>query len=143
MRSFHVPNVTAETLGPVITANVHKATYIMTDGSAVYPVIGAGFAGHGSVNHSVGEYVRAYFWHTNTIENYFSILKRGIFGCYFHVSEGHLHRYTAEFDFRYNHRERLGYDDLARADRALAGVKGKRLTYETTRRQIALDTPPF
>lgn len=63
--------------------------------------------------------------------------------CYFHVSEAHLHRYGAEFDFRHNHRERLGYDDLARADVALRGAVGKRLTYERTRRQIALDTPPF
>jgi transposase-like protein len=143
VRSFHVPNVTAETLGPVITANVDKATYLMTDGSTVYPGIGAGFAGHGWVNHSIEEYVRAYFWHTNTVENYFSILKRGIVGVYHHVSEAHLHRYAAEFDFRYNNRMGLGVDDVTRADRALAGVKGKRLTYRTTNRQIALDTPPF
>ncbi len=134
VRSFHVPNVTAETLRPVITANVDKATYLMTDGSTVYPGIGAGFAGHGWVNHSIEEYVRAYFWHTNTVENYFSILKRGIVGVYHHVSEAHLHRYAAEFDFRYNNRMGLGVDDLERADRALVGVKGKRLTYRTTGR---------
>ena len=143
VRSFHVPNVTAETLGPVITANVDRATYIMTDDAAVYPGIGKSFAGHGSVNHSAEEYVRAMFWHTNTVENFFSIFKRGVFGCYFHVSEAHLHRYAAEFDFRHNYRERLGYDDLARADRVLAGAKGKRLTYQTTRFQERLDTPPF
>src|SRR6266851_2656230 len=108
VRSFHIPDVTAETLGPVITANVDKATYLMTDGSTVYPAIGAGFAGHGSVNHSIEEYVRAYFWHTNTVENYFSIFKRGIVGVYHHVSEVHLHRYAAEFDFRYNQRAALG-----------------------------------
>src|SRR5204862_3107687 len=114
----------------------------MTDGSTVYPGIGAGFAGHGWVNHSADEYVRAYFWHTNTVENFFSIFKRGIFGCYFHVSEKHLHRYAAEFDFRYNNRVALGVDDLARADRALIGAKGKRLTYRTTgsRRPVP---PPF
>ena len=142
VRSFHVPNVTAETLSPVITVNVDKATYLMTDGSSIYPSIGAGFAGHGTVNHSAEEYVRAYFWHTNTVENYFSIFKRGVFGCYFHVSEAHLHRYAAEFDFRYNNRAKLGVDDLARADRVLAGAKGKRLTYATTRLERR-DAPPF
>jgi transposase-like protein len=133
VRSFHVPNVTAATLGPVITANVDRATYIMTDDSPVYPKIVAQFAGHGTVNHSAEEYVRAYFWHTNTVENFFSLFKRGVYGCYFHVSEAHLHRYAAEFDFRYNNRIALGIDDLARADLALIGAKGKRLTYRTTR----------
>ena len=122
--------------------HVHKASYLMTDDSPVYPGIGREFAGHGTVNHSIEEYVRAQFWHTNTVENFFSIFKRGVFGCYFHVSEAHLHRYAAEFDFRHNHRERLGFDDLARADRALRGAVGKRLTYETTRRQRAGE-PPF
>jgi transposase-like protein len=69
VRSFHIPDVTAETLRPVITANVDKATYLMTDGSPVYPGIGDAFSGHGRVNHSAEEYVRAYFWHTNTVEN--------------------------------------------------------------------------
>ncbi len=105
VRSFPVPNVTAQTLKPVIVANVHKASYVMTDDAAVYPAIGREFASHGSVNHSIEDYVRAQFWHTNTIENFFSIFKRGVFGFYFHVSEPHLHRYAAEFDFRYNHRE--------------------------------------
>ena len=73
----------------------------MTDDSPVYPAIGRQFAGHGSVNHSIEEYVRAQFWHTNTVENFFSIFKRGVFGCYFHVSEAHLHRYAAEFDIRF------------------------------------------
>jgi transposase-like protein len=104
VRSFHVPNVTAQTLRPIMTANVDRASYLMTDESPVYWSIGSQFAGHGAVNHSAEEYVRAYFWHTNTAENYFSILKRGIYGCYFHVSEAHLHRYTAEFDFRHNNR---------------------------------------
>jgi hypothetical protein len=71
----------------------------MTDGHTVYPSIVAEFAGHDTVDHSANEYVRAYFWRTNTAENYFSIFKRGIYGCYFHVSEAHLHRYAAEFDF--------------------------------------------
>jgi transposase-like protein len=142
VRSFHVPNVTAKSLKPVIVANVHKATYLMTDDSAIYPAIGREFGGHGSVNHSAGEYVRGIFWHTNTVENFFSIFKRGVYGCYFHVSEAHLHRYAAEFDFRHNHRARLGYDDLARADAALHGAVGKRLTYRTARGSRA-SAPPF
>ena len=132
VRSFHVPNVTAETLRPIIVSHVDKATALMTDESPVYPNIAATFASHGTVNHSAEEYVRAYFWHTNTVENYFSIFKRGIFGCYFHVSATHLHRYAAEFDFRHNNREGLGVDDIERADRAIKGAKGKRLTYQTT-----------
>ena len=142
VRSFRVPNVTAQSLKPVIVANVHKASYLMTDDSPVYPSIGRDFAGHGSVNHSIEEYVRATFWHTNTVENFFSIFKRGVFGCYFHVSEPHLHRYAAEFDFRHNNRIALGVDDLERADRVLAGAKGKRLTYATPRSRIAGE-PPF
>jgi len=118
---------------PIIVENVNKATYLMTDDSAIYPEIGREFGGHGSVNHSAGEYVRGMFWHTNTVENFFSIFKRGVYGCYFHVSEVHLHRYAAEFDFRHNHRARLGYDDLARADAALRGAVGKRLTYRQPR----------
>lgn len=86
--------------------------------------------------------VRAQFWHTNTVESFFSIFKRGVYGCYFQVSETHLHRYAAEFDFRHNHRERLGYDDVQRADVALRGAIGKRLTYETTRSRLAGE-PPF
>jgi len=73
--------------------------------------------------------VRAYFWHTNTVENYFSILKRGITGVYHHVSAKHLRRYAAEFDFRYNERIGLGVDDKARMVKALKGIEGKRLTY--------------
>ena len=130
VRSFRVPNVTAQSLKPIIVNAVHKTSYLMTDDSPVYPAIGREFAGHGSVNHSIEEYVRAQFWHTNTVENYFSIFKRGVYGCYFHVSEMHLHRYAAEFDFRHNHRERLGWNDVARADAALRGAIGKRLTYK-------------
>lgn len=143
VRSFHVPNVTAETLKPIIVGNVEKATYLMTDESPVYPPIGAKFSGHGSVNHSAEEYVRGMFWHTNTVENFFSIFKRGIYGCYFHVSEAHLHRYAAEFDFRHNYREARGFSDVARADSILTGAKGKRLTYRTTRGREAAETLPW
>jgi transposase-like protein len=132
MRSFHVASVTAKTLRPINVANVDKASYLMTDDSRVYPGIGTSFAGHGSVNHSAEEYVRAYFWHTNTVENYFSIFKRGIVGVYHHVSEAHLDRYAAEFDFRYNYRMALGFSDADRAEKAIGGVAGKRLTYRPT-----------
>lgn len=142
VRSFHVQDVTARSLKPIIVSHINKASYIMTDDAPVYTAIGREFSGHGTVNHSAEEYVRAVFWHTNTVENFFSIFKRGIYGCYFHVSEKHLHRYAAEFDFRYNNRIALGIDDLARADRLLAGVKGKRLTYATSRLERR-DTPAF
>jgi transposase-like protein len=135
VRSFHVPHVTAATLRPIIVTQVNRASFLMTDDSAVYPSIGAEFAGHGSVNHSAEEYVRAQFWHTNTVENYFSILKRGIVGTYHHVSETYLHRYGAEFDFRYNYRVGLGYSDRDRATIALKGIVGKRLTYRRTGEQ--------
>jgi len=129
VRSFHVPDVGAKTLRPIIVTQVNRATYLMTDESKVYTEVGREFSGHGTVNHSAEEYVRAFFWHTNTVENYFSILKRGIIGIYHHVSETHLHRYAAEFDFRYNHRVKLGYDDMQRTEIAAAGIYGKRLTY--------------
>ena len=101
----------------------------MTDESAVYAKAGQQFAAHGTVNHSIEEYVRGVFYHTNTVENYFSILKRGIVGVYHHVSPAHLKRYVGEFDFRYNTRK---ITDGERADEALIGAKGKRLTYRRT-----------
>jgi hypothetical protein len=85
---------------------------------------------HQTVNHSIGEYVRGIV-HTNTIEGYYSIFKRGMKGVYQHCKEKHLHRYLAEFDFRYSNRVALGINDVARADRALKGIVGKRLTYQT------------
>lgn len=143
VRSFRIPDVTAQTLKPIIVSHVNKASYLMTDDAPVYWPIGGAFAGHGTVNHSAEEYVRAAFWHTNTVENFFSIFKRGIYGCYFHVSETHLHRYAAEFDFRHNNRIGLGVDDQARTDRAILGAKGKRLTYETTTLARRETPPPF
>jgi len=132
IRSFHVANVTAEFLRPIIVTQVNRASYLMTDESAVYPSIGREFAGHGRVNHSAEEYVRARFWHTNTVENYFSILKRGIVGTYHHVSKAHLARYAAEFDFRYNTR---AIGDMDRAVIAAKGIEGKRLTYRPSHGQ--------
>ena len=133
VRSFHVPNVRGETLRAVIAQHVSRESHLMTDESRAYTYIGHNFASHGTVTHSEKEYVRGDVY-TNTVEGYFSIFKRGLYGIYEHVSEEHLHRYLAEFDFRYNNRIKLGVDDVARADRALDGVKGKRLTYQTTRR---------
>lgn len=131
VRSFHVANVTAKTLRPVIKQHVAQSAYVMTDESPVYPATVAGRA-HGTVNHSVEEYVRGHFWHTNTVEGYFSILKRGLTGIYHHVSPAHLHRYAAEFDFRFNEREALGVNDKERTAKALKGIAGKRLTYRRT-----------
>lgn len=127
VRSFHLPQVTAKTLKPILKQHISKKSYVMTDEATVYPAVTGGFAGHGSVNHSAGQYVRGYFWHTNTVENYFSILKRGIVGTFHHVSQQHLGRYVAEFDFRYNERT---VTDVERANAALQGIQGKRLLYK-------------
>jgi transposase-like protein len=131
VRSFHVPNVTAANLHPLIGKHAASDSRFMTDESSVYMGVGWNFASHETVVHSRKEYVRGLV-HTNTVEGYFSILKRGIYGIYQHVSEAHLKRYLSEFDFRYNTRMKLGFDDVARADLALKGAKGKRLTYQTT-----------
>jgi len=125
-RSQHVADVTAKTLRPKIVTVADRKSYLMTDELKSYIGVGKEFSGHGTVNHSNDEYVRAVFWHTNTVENYFSILKRGIFGVYHHVSEAHLHRYLGEFDFRYNNRK---ITDGERAVKAIKGIEGKRLTY--------------
>ena len=126
VRSFHVPAVKARNLRPVLTAQVDRESYLMTDDATVYKSMGKEFAGHGTVNHSIKEYVRGKFWHTNTIEGYFSILKRGINGNYQWVSQKHLKRYLGEFDFRYNSRD---VNDFERTGLALEGIIGKRMTY--------------
>jgi transposase-like protein len=131
VRSFHVPNVRGETLRAVIAQHVARDSHFRTDESRIYTEIGWNFSSHETVKHSADEYVRGDA-HTNTIEGFFSILKRGVYGIYQHVSEAHLQRYLAEFDFRYTHRQKLGIDDVTRAQLALIGAKGKRLTYETT-----------
>jgi len=128
VHSFHVPDVTAATLKPIIVDAIAKDSHFRTDESGVYWKIGEEFASHTTVIHSIGEYVRGDA-HTNTIEGFFSILKRGIYGVYHHVSQQHLKRYLAEFDFRYNQRIALGVDDIERTTRALRGIVGKRLTY--------------
>lgn len=128
-RSFHVPRVTAKTLRPIIVKTADRASHLMTDGARMYPAVGKEFAAHSAVDHTAGEYVRMGFHHSNTVENYFSILKRGVIGTFHHVSEQHLARYLAEFDFRYSNRSGLGIEDGARTNEALRGIGGKRLTY--------------
>ncbi|WP_295635781.1 IS1595 family transposase [Novosphingobium sp.] len=131
VRSLHVASVTAAKLRPVLLAQIDAASLLCTDDAGQYRHMGRDFR-HEVVNHGADEYVRGLF-HTNTVEGYFSILKRGIVGVYHHVSEKHLQRYLCEFDFRYSNREKLGVNDTMRAELALKGVVGKRLTYETTR----------
>ncbi|HKW52841.1 MAG TPA: IS1595 family transposase [Stellaceae bacterium] len=133
-RSFHVPNVTGETLRRVVAVHASRDSHFMTDEARTLTEIGWNFRSHGTVKHSEDEYVRGHI-HTNTVEGYFSILKRGVYGVYQHVSEAHLHRYLAEFDFRYSNRARLGVDDAMRAARIITGAKAKRLTYRTTNRE--------
>lgn len=127
-RSFHVPNVTANTLGPILHAQVAKTARLMTDEGAFYKKPGKHFASHQSVNHSKEEYVRGDV-SSNTAESSFAILKRGLVGTFHSVSEQHLQRYANEFDFRWNTRQSLGFNDITRFDAALAGIQGKRLTY--------------
>lgn len=129
VRSHHVPAVNANNLRPIIEAQIDGATVVYTDEGGASKKLGRLFEKHNSVNHSLGEYVRGPV-HTNTIEGYFSILKRGINGVYHHVSQQHLKRYLAEFDFRYNERSALGIEDEARADRLISGIVGKRLMYK-------------
>jgi transposase-like protein len=134
VRSQHVKSVNAATLKPILTAQIHAATHVMTDDATVYPAVTGGFAGHSTVNHSIEEYVRGGgFIHTNTVEGYFSIFKRGVYGTFHHVSEQHLKRYLAEFDYRYNEREALGVTDAERMRKSVQGIVGKRLTYRRTR----------
>ncbi len=139
-RTFHVEGTTMATLLPIIRANVTQKSGVMTDEFSAYNKLGDDFARHASVNHSKDEYVRytnavtfldgkPHMWSTKTVEGYFSIFKRGMKGVYQHCSERHLHRYLAEFDFRYSNRVKLGIDDAVRADIALKGIVGKRLTY--------------
>jgi transposase-like protein len=127
-RSDHVAKVNGKTLRPVVMSQVSRKSQLMTDEGGEYFHIGKEFAGHGTTNHHAGEYVRGDV-HSNTVESYIAVLKRGIIGTYHHVSPQHLKRYVAEFDFRYNERSSLGVNDSERAAKALQGIVGKRLTY--------------
>ena len=130
VRSFHVKNATAKTLRETAVKIASRKSYLMTDESAAYTKLGKEFDGHGTVNHSADEYARlGGFVHVNSAENYFSIFKRGVVGTFHHISEQHLPRYLAEFDFRYNNRSGLGIEDAERVSKIAAGTANKRLTY--------------
>jgi len=142
VRSQHLPSVNAANLRPVLQSQINTAkTRLMTDGEGQYRILAPLFKSHDAVSHMHGEYVRGDA-HTNTVEGFFSILKRGIIGTFHHVSPQHLQRYCAEFDFRYNNREtkeridgrwvKTGLNDTERAEILLIGAKGKRLSYATT-----------
>jgi transposase-like protein len=136
--SFHVANVSAELVRPIIAKNVNRASTLHTDEANVYTKLGKEFAAHKSVDHSRKEYayydrLSATVVSINTAENFYSILKRGITGIYHSVSEAHLHLYLKEFDFRYNNRSGLGVEDAERAAKTLKGIEGKRLTYRQPR----------
>ena len=128
VRSFHIDRANGERILPIVKENIARESRLMTDEARHYGPIAGHFASHETVNHHADEYVRGDVY-TNTIEGYFSIFKRGMRGIYQHCAEKNLHRYLAEFDFRYNGRVALGIDDTMRADKALKGVSGKRLTY--------------
>ena len=123
VQSHDAPNVKASTLKPILHGQIRDDSMLMTDEPGQYRPIGKDFKWHFTVNHGVGEYVRGGA-HTNTLENYFSIFKRGMNGVYQHCSQRYLRRYLAQFDFRYNER---GVSNTIRAEAALVGVVGKRL----------------
>ncbi|HKX78734.1 MAG TPA: IS1595 family transposase [Novosphingobium sp.] len=132
-RTMVIENVNADTLMPIVLANVAREARVMTDEHSGYRHLKDNFAAHGTTSHGRGQYVdlEDRTVHSNTVEGYFSIFKRGMKGVYQFCGEQHLHRYLAEFEFRYNNREKLGCNDADRADALLSGVVGKRLTYET------------
>ena len=134
VRSFHVPRADKETVTRIVTENIARETKLFTDESKLYSGSDQRFAEHSTVNHYRKEYARGKV-HTNTIEGYFSIFKRGMKGVYQHCGEKHLHRYLAEFDFRYNGR---AITDFERAELAHKGAVGKRLTYRRTNRPQAV-----
>ncbi len=136
-RSSVIDDVTAKTIVPILKENIACEARVMTDDAGQYYYLDENFADHGVVRHSQGEYVSLAdpSIHTNTVEGYFSIFKRGMKGIYQHCAKKHMHRYLAEFDFRYSNRVAKGIDDPDRAGKLLDGVVGRRLTYQTTNRQ--------
>lgn len=146
-RSFHIDSTSIADIAPILRANISREAKLMTDEHKSYTEVGGEFASHDTVNHSKDEYVR--YWNevtdklrddgkpivettvitTNTVEGYYSVFKRGMKGFYQHCAEKHLHRYLSEFDFRYSNRSALGVTDGERADLAVKGAAGKRLTY--------------
>ncbi len=135
VRSFHIDEAMKANIVPIVNANLDRESHLMTDEARRYEAIGKGFASHGVVDHSRKEYgytdrETGAKVNTNTVEGYYSIFKRGMKGVYQHCSEKHLHRYLAEFDFRYSNRSALGIEDRERADILASGIVGKRLTYK-------------
>ena len=132
-RSIVVDDLQVKTLYPILTANIRREAQLMTDEATHYQKLGHLFARHGYTSHSKGEYVSKEnpYVHTNTVEGFFSIFKRGMKGVYQHCAHNHLNRYVTEFDFRYNNRKANGVDDFQRAEILLRGIVGKRLTYRT------------
>jgi transposase-like protein len=132
-RSFHIPNVNASTVGPILRAHIATKARLITDEHKVYKTINTAtpFASHERVNHGRKEYARGDVT-TNTVESSFAILKRGLYGTFHSVSEKHLQRYANEFDFRWNTRQSQGFNDTDRAAVALKGIEGKRMTYRRT-----------
>jgi transposase-like protein len=151
VRSYHVAGSTVSEVIPIVQENVSRETAVMTDSAQLYKYRLRDFASHDRVDHSKGEYAQypegRPVIHTNTVEGYFSLFKRGMRGVYQHCKERHLHRYLAEFDHRYNNRKALGVNDEQRAISMVKGVKGKRLTYRTTDRSRPAEgteqAPPF
>jgi transposase-like protein len=131
MKTFAFERCTAANVVPVVRENIAREARLMTDESRIYTMVGREFAEHSKTHHKAKEYVNLAdrSIHTNTVEGAFSIFKRGMKGVYQHCGEHHLHRYLAEFEFRYNNRVALGVDDRGRARNALEGITGKRLTY--------------
>jgi transposase-like protein len=139
-RSMVVDNVNAKTIVPLLQENIEREARVVTDDAGQYHHLNDHFADHQVVCHSAGEYVspKDRTVHVNCSENFFSVFKRGMKGIYQHCKKQHLHRYLAEFDFRYNHRSGKGTDDPSRAEKVLQGVVGRRLTYETTHSQASM-----
>lgn len=129
-RSIHVANVRGNTLKEHVDAHLAKDSHMRTDEYRPYVTIGREYASHETVNHGLNSYVRPGGIHTNTVEGFFSIFKRGVIGTYQHISDAHLQRYLQEFDFRYNNRTALGVDDAQRTATALKQIGGKRLMYK-------------
>ncbi|ODT43385.1 MAG: transposase [Methylobacterium sp. SCN 67-24] len=127
-RTMVIDSLAAKDIAPILRENVAKEAHLMTDEASYYTLVGREFAGHGVVRHKDGEYGRGEIT-TNTIEGFFSIFKRGMKGIYQHCGKKHLHRYAAEFEFRYNHRIARGFSDEARSVSLLTGFVGKRLMY--------------
>jgi hypothetical protein len=135
VRSFHAPGAYAETVVPIVRENISRESRLHTDESPLYKKVGKEFATHETVKHADKEYARGDVT-TNNVEGYFSVFKRGMRGVYQHCAEKNLHRYLAEFDFRFNYRASLGYNDTDRTIAAVRGGEGKRLTYHQSHKAV-------